>query len=421
MSNRSITLSILLRVLEKKEYLKRALDEIDPDSFDDPRNIGFIRREAHGVVDRMMELDAIINSISKIKIKRMHPVVRNTLRMGAYEILYMDSVPDSAAVNECVQLVKKRSQQRSVPMVNALLRRVVREKDYSFEDLSLRYSMPRWIVDLWQESFGTKQTEQILASFLRESPIIIRVNKSKISTDELMARLKLQSIDAEPLDGFDMALKVSSSFPITITDEFKKGLFYVQSPGSISVCLLADIKENDRIIDVCASPGGKSIHAADIMGGSGYVRAQDVSEQKLKPIRDNCTRCSFFNIETRIWDARVCDDSDIESFDVVLADVPCSGLGVIGRKPEIKYRVTEESVRKLAAVQAEILDTVSQYTKKGGTFVYSTCTLTPYENELQIEAFLQKHTDFNRIKERRFIPGIDGNSDGFYICVMKRQ
>ena len=184
---------------------------------------------------------------------------------------------------------------------------------------------------------------------------------------------------------------------------------------------MADIRKNDRVIDVCASPGGKCLHVADILGDSGYIRAQDVSELKIDKIRENANRCSFFNIDTRVWDARICDESDQESFDVVLADVPCSGLGVTGRKPEIKYRVTEDSVIELAAIQADILEAVSQYTKVGGKLVYSTCTLTPYENELQIEKFLQRHTDFCSIKERRFIPGDNEDSDGFYICVMKRK
>ena len=442
MTEREAALDVLLAVLERGEYLANAVDHLlnqaegsgQRQRFSNESMTGvgkdklkqyrqYVKRVTKGVTERAIELDFRLNRIASQKVKRMHPAVRNILRLGAYELLYMDSIPAAASVNECVTLAKRRGQARAGGMVNAVLRKLAASAQ-AFEktDLSVRYSMPEWITQRWMSRFGGEQTEEMLKAFLQEKPLTVRVNRSRISMEAMQEMFTQAGIRTERIGGLPAALVLHrGTVPITRMPGFAEGFFYIQDPGSMQVCVMADIRQGESVLDVCAAPGGKALHAADLAGENGRVEARDVSEQKVRRIEENVRRCRFSNISTKVWNAAVFDEDSTGKYDAVLADVPCSGLGVLGRKPEIKYRLTEQDILGLAQIQRDILECVHSYVKPGGRLVYSTCTISEAENEEQAADFLKRHTDFEKIAEKQFIPSTDAPGDGFYVCVMKRN
>lgn len=464
-----MALDVLIAVLERGEYLSDALESLSDgaeksgkrrDFSQEQKRIAkvggkedrqekhrqaYIKKVTKGVVERAIELDFRLNVIASKKIKRMHPIVRNILRLGAYELLYMDSIPSSASVNECVKLAKRRGQARASGLVNAVLRKLavvseIRENEdaerpilqspsnlknkskLSFQ-LSICYSMPKWIVQKWVDRFDAEQTEEMLRAFLQEKPLTVRVNQSQISVKEMQEMFARTGIRAERIADVPMALVLYRGDGISVTEMpgFAEGLFYIQDISSMQVCTMAGIRQGESVLDVCAAPGGKALHAADLVGESGTVEARDVSERKVRKIEENVRRCRFSNITTKVWNATELDEECVGKYDVVLADVPCSGLGVLGRKPEIKYRLTEEDVRSLAEIQREILECVQAYVKPNGRLVYSTCTISEKENEEQTAGFLKRHTEFEKVAEKQILPRTDYLGDGFYICVMQRK
>ena len=447
MTEREEALDVLIAVLERGEYLSDAVEHLSGRTegsgkrqpLKEPKTGAengageekqrqhrrYIKRVTKGVIERAVELDFRLNRIAAKKVRRMHPVVRNILRLGAYELLYMDSIPASASVNECVKLAKRRGQARAGGMVNAVLRRLSApaqefDKD-AVSDFSVRYSMPEWIVKAWVDRFGIARTEEMLRAFLQEKPLTVRVNRSRVSVAELQERLANTGIRTERIEEAPTALACCRGDEMLHWPGFAEGLFYIQDVSSMQVCTLADIRPGERVLDVCAAPGGKALHAADLVGEHGGVEARDVSERKIRRIRENIRRCRFTNISAKVWDAAVFDEGSAGKYDVVLADVPCSGLGVLGRKPEIKYRLTEQDIFDLAQIQRNILECVHSYVKPGGRLVYSTCTISEAENEKQTAGFLKRHKEYEKIAEKQLLPRTDASGDGFYICVMKRN
>lgn len=427
MTEREAAVSVLLAVLERGQFLKDALDGVvGSKRLDGTRGYGYLWKVTRGVTERTMTIDAILGTFSAKSIKRMHPTVRTILRLGTYEILYMDSIPESASVNECVGLTKKYRQPRAGGLVNALLRKVSRvshpEELYADWDLSTRYSMPQWITDGWQKRFGKEVTERMLRAFLEESPLTIRVRTGRISMEALQERFEKESIECQRLKGLPDALLILTHGAPDKLPGFSEGLFYVQDSASMRVCHMAEIHKNEQVLDVCASPGGKAFHAADLVGDGGSVLARDVSIDKVSRLIENQQRGGYENVRTEVWDATVFDHHSFQRFDVVLADVPCSGLGVLSRKPEIKYRLKQEDIHDLKLLSGRILDTVNGYVKTGGRMVFSTCTVCSDENEEQIRSFLHKYPDFSILCEKQFLPGErkTGN-DGFYICVLRKN
>ena len=427
MTEREAAVSVLLAVLERGQFLKDALDDVTGSKrLDGAHGYGYLWKVTRGVTERAMTLDAMLGIFSVKSIKRMHPAVRTILRLGTYEILYMDSIPESASVNECVRLTKKFRQPRASGLVNALLRKVSRishlEEKHVDWDLSTRYSMPQWITDGWRKRFGKEVTERMLRTFLEESPLTIRVRTGRGSMEALQERFAKESIECQRVEGLPDALLILTHGAPDKLPGFSEGLFYVQDSASMHVCHMAEIRENEHILDVCASPGGKAFHAADLVGNGGSVLARDVSVDKVSRLIENQQRGNYKNVRTEVWDATVLDHHSFHRFDVVLADVPCSGLGVLSRKPEIKYRLKPEDIHDLKLLSGRILDTVSRYVKIGGRLVFSTCTVCSDENEEQVRSFLHKYPDFSIIREKQFLPGDSktGN-DGFYICVLKKN
>lgn len=386
----------------------------------------FVKKTVQGVVERAITLDYVIDCIAKTKTRKQKPAVRNILRLGAYQILYMD-VPDSAACNEAVELVKKRKMAGLSGFVNGVLRNIVRQKDsYShFDEISVRYSMPQWIVDYFVSKYGTERTKCAFDYYLSENETSIRCNSSIITPDELERSLTDRGIRVKRAAA-EGSFKISGYGALGDIPEFCNGSFMVQDASSVLSGEQSDIRAGYRILDLCAAPGGKSIHAADRLitaakaansDDRGCVISCDVSERKVALIEENIRRCGFENIETRVNDATVLNPEFVRAFDLVICDVPCSGLGIIGKKPDIKYNMTEKGQDELVMLQRQILDNAAQYVKLGGQFVFSTCTVNEKENEGGVAYMVSKGFDVKVM--RQILPGEIGTDGFFYSLLVK--
>lgn len=388
----------------------------------------FIARLAQGTLERRIELDYIIDSYSKTPVKKMKPLIRNLLELSVYQLKYMDSVPVSAVCNEAVKLAGKRSFTNLKGFVNGVLRNIARNpekciypdknKDY-VKYLSVTYSMPEWLINLWRSAYSDSELEQMLQGFYEEKTTTIRCNTQKLSVTELQEKLLAEGITAARVEGIDYALSIKGYDYLSGLDSFRKGEFFVQDISSMLAGELAAPGENDNIIDVCAAPGGKSMNAALKMK-NGHVEARDLSDFKVSLIEENLERLKLDNITTKVWDALCLDQSAVGRADIVLADLPCSGLGIIGRKPDIKYHVDEEKLKSLAALQREILSVVCQYVKPGGYLIYSTCTINREENEENAQWFTKEFPFTLEGSMRQLIPGRDG-TDGFFMARFKKD
>lgn len=430
-NTREIVLDCLIEILEKKQYshyvMKQVLDKF---GYLDKKERSFIKRVTEGSVERCMELDYILDSFSKVPVKKMKPLIRNLMRMSVYQMFYMDAIPDSAVCNEAVKLAGKRGFSTLKGFVNGVLRNIARNKEqvcYPNQKtdftgwLSIQYSMPRWIVELWLQRFGKEQTKTMLAGLLAERPVTIRMDEAlqDEEKDKLLQAFTDAEIHYEQVAGLPYAYYLDNCDRVETIPGYAKGKWMVQDAGSMKIIEVADIKEGQHIIDVCAAPGGKAIHAASKLRGTGFVTARDLSERKVGVMAENIARSGYKNIKAEVGDATILSKKDVEQVDVVIADLPCSGLGVIGRKADIKYRVQPEDITSIATLQKEILSTVWQYVKPGGKLVYSTCTLTEEENEKNTAWFLEHHP-FEKVTENMLIPGVDG-TDGFYMAVFVRR
>ena len=430
-NTREIVLDCLLEILEKKQYSHYVIKQVlDKYGYLDKKERSFIKRVTEGCIERCIELDYILDSFSKVPAKKMKPLIRNLMRMSVYQIFYMDGTPDSAVCNEAVKLAGKRGFSSLKGFVNGVLRNIARNKETVVypdkkQDMmhyfSVTYSMPEWIVKLWTERFGAEKTEQILQGLLTERPVTVRMEESMDleRKETLLSEIEEAGITYTQVHDLPYAYELQNVDRVEMIPGFAEGLLMVQDAGSMAIIEAADIQKNQNIIDVCGAPGGKAIHAAGKMQNTGFVTVRDISERKVGIMEGNIVRSGYTNMKAEVFDATVLDEANVEQADVVIADLPCSGLGVIGRKADIKYRVQPEDIDSIAALQREILAIVWQYVKPGGKLVYSTCTLTEQENESNTRWFLENHP-FTKVKERMLIPGIDG-TDGFYMAVFVRK
>lgn len=435
---RELSLEMIVEVLERGGYSHVVLRNVlDKHAYLDKRERAFIARLAEGTIEYRIQLDAVLNRFSKMPVKRMKPLIRNLLRMSLYQILYMDSVPDSAACNEAVKLAQKKGFHGLKGFVNGVLRGILRERDkITFSEMSEKYSMPQWIIDEWKKEYPDQVVEVILKQFLEKRPISIRCDIHKISRDELAERLDSEGVTVYKPEFPEEALEIEDVDSISGLKAFKEGLFQVQDISSMLVGKIAAPKKGDYIIDVCAAPGGKAIHLAELLDGTGKVEARDLTEYKVSLIQENIERSGLKNINTVCMDALQLDVHSQGKADIVIADLPCSGLGVIGKKPDIKYRMTMNQIQELQQLQRDILNTVHTYLKAGGVLVYSTCTISRKENKENVEWFLENYPFeligiedsvsaklYSDTKEKGYlqlIPGIH-NTDGFFIAKFKRK
>lgn len=421
-NERALVLEMLLAVNEEGQYSHLVLrDVLDKYQYLGKQERAFLTRLMEGTLERQLTLDYVIDQFSKTRVKKMKPLIRNLMRMSVYQIMYMDSVPDSAVCNEAVKLARKRGFSGLSGFVNGVLRSVARGwREVRFPNLSVTYSMPEWIVDIWTENYGEEKTRQILEGLTAENRLTIRTNLSAVTPEELVNKLKSEGVTVHAVPELPYAFEISGLDYLAGLKSFKEGLFYVQDVSSMLVAETAAPKKNDYVIDVCAAPGGKSINAAISVGADGKVYSRDVSDYKAGLIEENVLRLGLNNIEVQVKDALVMDESMREKADVVIADLPCSGLGVMGRKPDIRYNITEDKLVSLKELQQSILSVVQAYVKQGGIMMYSTCTINSEENEANAD-WLCKEYGFKKIEYRQILPGKNGGTDGFFVAKLRRE
>lgn len=408
-NTRRIALDALLRI-EAGEFSHVVIRAVlDKNSNLERIDRAFIKRLITGTVSYKIQLDYILKQFITKDLCKLKPAILQILRMAVYQMLYMDSVPDNAACNEAVKLTDKKGFSGLKGFVNGVLRNIAGNKDKAFdfsaikeknEYLSIKYSMPIWMVDMWLEEYGEEITEKMLAQFLEESCVTVRVNTAVCGVKECEQAFRDENINFEKHPHLDEAFIVTNADNISAGNAFKGGMFQIQDVSSMLVGVAADYKEGMRVLDICAAPGGKSMHAASLVGENGLVISNDLTKKKVELIEENAKRQRLLNIKTSVSDACEFVPEYEEAFDVVIADVPCSGLGVIGRKADIKYRVKKEDIDELVLLQRRILSNAVRYVKKGGMLMFSTCTVNRKENDSNLkwlrEEFGLKPMDFSK-------------------------
>ena len=393
---RKLALEALYKIDKEEAYSNIVLDELLNKNRNvlSNKDINFISELVYGVTTWKLTLDTIIQKYSKIKIKKISPWVINILRMGAYQIVFLDKVPKSAAVNESVNLCKKYGG-KSVGFVNAILRKVEKseylelfEIKNDIEKISKTTSMPEWIVRELNKEFDPEKVNEICENSNLKPKITIRINNLKITKNELKKSLQSKEIEVE--DGIiEDFLYLKNVKNITNLDEYKKGLFTMQDESAGLTALVLNPKEGESILDCCSAPGGKTTYIAELMNNKGNVIAWDLYKHRLDKVQENSKRLGIDIIKTEENDATVLKEEYIEKFDKILIDAPCLGLGVIKRKPDIKWQRKFEDVEEISKIQEKILNTCSKYLKKGGILVYSTCSIIQSENDKIVEKFLK--------------------------------
>ena len=438
---RELSLDILIEV-SKGKFLNSAIEECFAVHTLDQRQKSFIKALCDGVTERALTLDYLIGRQLKTPMGKVKPAVRQILRMGAYQLKFMDAVPDYAAINECVKLTARRVSPSLKGFVNGVLRSVLKDETGldAIEDQSIRWSCPGWIIDELRAYPGDEYVDRILKASLEKPELYARVNASMV--EHVLKVLGDEGVVCEksPLAGGAFVIK-ETLVPLTELKAFKEGLFVLQDISS-QLCAAVGVgaipDENPaglRVLDLCAAPGGKALHVAGLLGSRGRVLARDLSMAKVSKINETLLRLGYDNVDLQVGDATVFEPSFEEQFDLVIADLPCSGLGVISRKPEIKYRLKPEDIDSLAALQRSILDNAVRYVKKGGFLLYSTCTLTRMENVEQYEYLkTQKGLESvdmdaylpeafrGRTGDKGFLQLIQGadDTDGFFISLYRK-
>ncbi|WP_242851707.1 16S rRNA (cytosine(967)-C(5))-methyltransferase RsmB [Caloranaerobacter sp. TR13] len=438
-NSREIAMKILYEVNVKKAYSSISVDKNLRANINELDDL-FIRELVYGVLENLIFIDWIIKQYSKVRFSKISPIVKEILRMGIYQIIFMDRVPDSAACNESVKLAKKYSHKGTIGFVNGVLRTISRNKknieipDKKLEPikyLSIKYSHPEWMIKRWIEEFGFEFTEQLCIANNKKPKLNIRVNTLKISRDELMKKFSNKGIQVYETKYADDGIIVENPVRITNTEEFNKGYFQIQDESSMLVGQVLNPKEDSLVLDVCSAPGGKTTHIAQKMNNKGKIIARDIHEHKLKLVEQNARRLGIDIINTEVFDALVLDTDLVGKIDYCVVDAPCTGFGLIRRKPEIKYNRTLEDIKEINEIQYNILKNSSCYLKQNGILVYSTCTIEKEENIKLIRRFLSENPMYKLvpIEEIRcddikisskngyieFFPNIHG-TDGFFIA-----
>jgi len=408
---------------------------------------GFLIELVYGVIEKKVTLDYFISRFSKVPVRKLHDYVLIILRISVYQMVYMDKVPSYSICNEAVLLAKKYRSQNA-GYVNATLRAMSSGKlevpafsNKLFHSknrfLSVKYSLPEWLIERWNVEFGSEKAEAIFESTALKPRFAIRVNITKIGATELLESLKLKGFKGVFSGIFENSLIIENPAGIINSDEFAKGYFYVQDEAASLVSKVLSPVEFEKILDTCSAPGGKATHIAELIGNKAVIIACDIYTHKIKLIQENIERLGHTSVKPKLEDTSVFNPEFNEVFDRVLLDVPCSGTGLLSRKPEIRWQRKEQDFAELNKIQTELLNNCSKYLKVGGTMVYSTCSIDKAENEAIIESFLESHKNFELIgfdallpdvlKNRGAIEGkltlypyLDG-CDGFFISKLRRK
>lgn len=444
LSARELAFNILLDVDQKGAFSNISMEgHLDGKIRIEESNL--VREIVYGVLENELYIDHILRKASKIRIKKIHPKILLILRMGIYQLAFMDRIPSSAAVNESVNLAKKHGHKGSIGFVNGVLRNINRNKEefmkISVKDrkeyISIKYSHPKWLVERWIDEFGEEFTEKICRANNNTPELNIRVNNLKTNKENLKTSLEKNNLIVREGKYSKDSLIVENPTRITDLEEFKLGHFFIQDESSSLVGQLMNPEPGSLVLDLCSAPGGKATHMAEIMGNRGRVLSRDVYMKKLEIIRENARRLGVEIIETKVEDGRKYNEDLKEVADYLLIDAPCSGFGLIRRKPEIKWNRKEGDIEELVELQYEILDNGKDYLKVGGTMVYSTCTIENDENINLINRFLNENRNFKLVNientmenqdnihtlEKGYIqlyPHIHG-TDGFFIAKMIKE
>lgn len=405
----------------------------------------FITEVVNGTLRNLIYIDYIIDSFSKIKTSKMKPFILSNLRVSIYQIKFMDKVPNSAVCDEAVKLAKKKGFQNLSGFVNGILRNVIRNidnivypnKETNFINyISIKYSYPKWILDYWLESFNKEEVEDICNASNIPPKICACVNFLKTNKNEIKSILNNENIEIEDGNFNEKAIYLYKSSNITDLKSFKDGLFHIMDESSMLVGDILSPEENSIVYDICAAPGGKSFYISELLNNTGQVKAFDIYDHKLELIKKSADRLGLSNIIYEINDATVHDYEKENKADYVLIDAPCSGLGLLRKKPDIKYTKTKDDIDNLVKLQREILSACYNYVKIGGVLVYSTCTISNKENLLNIKWFLENYNyELDSItpylKNYKYLETADKgyvqflpnkhNTDGFFIARMIRK
>lgn len=423
--NRKTAYQTLLEIEKNEAYsnieLNHQIKQLKPD------NPAFVRELVYGVLENKIYLDHMLTQLIPKGLKGVKKPIKVLLRMGLYQIIFMDSVPEYAAVNETVKLARKVAPGRD-GFLNGVLRGYGkkkeqltlpdREKDL-LQHLSVKYSFDASIVELWLSQYGAEETETLLVHSNMRPELSIRVNVMKTTADALMETLKAQGFDVKKGALSDRVLFVKGS-GLLDTDAYREGLFSVQDEASVVATEILAPQPGETVLDICAAPGGKTLAMAELMDNKGTIRAFDVYQHKLDLLVEEAKRQGISIIETAEQDGTVFNKAYIGCADKVLVDGPCSGLGVIRRKPEIKFKAIVDEAKELAEKQLAILENACRYVKDGGDLLYSTCTINRLENMGVVDCFLAKHGEYELVYSRQLLPGLD-ETDGFFISKLHKS
>ena len=454
---RDVALFVFLEITENSRKSNTILKE----TFEEAERFGyglsktdraFITRIVIGTLGRLITIDAVLSEFLKKSLKLQKPVVRAVLRISAYQLLYMDRVPHSAACNEAVKLIKMHGLDGLSGFVNGVLRALSRSLENNDNIISsqpdyIKYSLPKWMYGLFEADYGTAAAGHIAEALLSDRYDTVRLNLSRIINDKkavnpdeaeraaveslmeegfVLERVDLLSILKEnnvsdndmPEGRLPVLYSLKSGGDVSKSMAFKKGYITVQDPSSALVGAYAAVKEDEFILDVCSAPGGKTLCIAELSADSAVIEARDVSIQKVRLIDENVRRCGYKSIKTKVMDALDQDEESLYRADAVIADLPCSGLGVIAKKPDIKLNLKPYSVEELKNLQRDILRVVASYVKPKGRLIYSTCTISRAENE-QNAAWIAEELGFRLKKKVQLVPG--QSNDGFFIAVLEKK
>ena len=423
--NRKTAYNVLFEIEKNGAYsniqLNKQISLLNPDS------PAFVRELVYGVIENKIYIDYILSALVTKGLKGIKQQPLTLLRMGIYQLRFMDSVPEYAAINETVKMAKKLARGRD-GFINGVLRGYLKRKNEDFlpdrsKDnvayLSVKYSYVPWIVSLWIEQYGEVTAEALLSAGNNTPELSIRVNNLKVDAGELGERLAEKGFHVNKGKLSERVLFVRGA-GLLKTEEFLEGMFSVQDESSVLAVETLMPKPGEKVIDMCAAPGGKTLAMAELMENKGIIRAFDVYEHKLELIDRESARLGISIIETGEQDGTEFSEKLVGWADKVLVDGPCSGLGVVRRKPEIKYKEIEDNGRELAEKQLAILNNAAEYVKNGGCLLYSTCTVNKIENDCVAEEFISSHPEFARVSQRQLMTGKD-ETDGFFISLFKKK
>ena len=430
---RQLASEILVKVETKKAYADILLDQALKTPTLEDRDCALLTELVYGTLRWRGNIDGQLSRYLRQSLAKTAPLIRNLLRLSVYQLLFLDKIPDYAAVNEAVELAKIHGGAKTAGFVNAVLRNFLRHKagvnqvaldDPSAKALAVTYSHPEWLVTRWLNEFGTESAKALMRANNERAPLVLRVNLLKGTREELLERFLAAGIDANATPWSPQGIAVLSGPAVDELPGFADGLFQVQGEASQLVTYLLSPAPGERILDACAAPGGKSTHIAEMMHDRGELVAVDASARGTAKIHENALRLGLDSLRVLRADASAGVGAvALESCDRVLVDAPCSGLGTLRGHPDIKWRRNEDDIRRLGCLQAKILRRAAGYLRPNGVLVYATCTLTRQENEEIVEAFLAQHEEFELEDAARYLPGQATHMvrDKFFVALPQRD